>query len=218
MAKTKNALQSSAPSNSNFDFDSDLELKSNSNSNDHRENEINTNIKARHSDENLSIAPGQSLPCPVNERLRKRSIVSSLQGGSSEGEDEFLFIRMRKHIKSHWKKIMEHNPNGTSIFKSPQPATSNAQISRNNSINSTTLTVEPTVSSAALFEQTEISSAIKSALLLPSFSCKRDDEGRPIVPFISSFLQVSRVLYFYYKIITNPHPPSLLDFGGIGGK
>lgn len=153
------------------------------------------NIKTKNSDENLTI--------PI-EKTRKRSLVSLPTEG--EEEDEFLFSRLKKQIKGHWDKIIERYPNG-GLFLRPHRThnTTDQEITRNDSVrttqtNSSTSTTA-SASAIANFEQNFLSSAIKSVLLLPAFSCKRDDEGRRGVPFISSLLQVNHVFKF---ILNNP--------------
>lgn len=152
--------------------------------------EILTNVKAKISDENLinTVEP---------DKMKKRSLVSLPTEG--EEEDEFLFIRLRKQIKGHWDKIME---NGTLFFRPHHTTHSNIAVAGENEIirtdsmktnnsTTTTSTIASTASSAiAPAENNLFSSSIKSIFLLPAFSCNRDDEGRKIVPFISSLLQV----------------------------
>ena len=165
-----------------------------------------SNLKAKTSDVNLSIDPSEKdkdIPeLSLNSgKQRKRSMVSL----PSEGEEEeFMFSRLKKQIKSHWAKIRETYPNNSMLFKTSvtkeekesetkeeEPdSTCTSNVNRSESINGSTSTLV-SLSSIASVEQQLISCAIKSAFLLPNFSCKRDDEGRRCVPFISSLLQVS---------------------------
>jgi len=147
--------------------------------------EILMNLKAKNSDENLTTAVEP-------DKIKKRPMVSLPTEG--EEEDEFLFIRLRKQIKGHWDKIIE---NGTLFFRphhSMQHNNGETDIIRtdSNKTNASTTTIASTTSSSiiAQVENNLLSSSIKSVLLLPAFSCNRDDEGRKIVPFISSLLQV----------------------------
>lgn len=157
--------------------------KTTTNASEAQNDEIYKNLKEKNSQENLSTV-GSS------EKMRKRSMLSIPTEG--EEEDEFLFIRLRKQIKGHWDKIMERHPNGNLFFRpvndnkteeSEEVSTSVPSIQSNETPISITSTLAPV-------EQNFLGAAIKSSLLLPAFSCKRDDEGRKIVPFISSLLQV----------------------------
>lgn len=154
------------------------------------------NLKAKNSDEKLNL-PSESEPeTTINvETMKKRSLVSLPGGAESEEEDEFLFIRLRKQIKSHWNKIMEHTSNGTNFFRSPQPQPE-ASITRtsSNSNTNTSTTSSITTGNSQADPMALLNSAIKSAFLIPALSCKRDDEGRRPVPFLSSLLQVNSKL------------------------
>jgi hypothetical protein len=117
-----------------------------------------------------------------------------------EDDDEFLFIRLRKHIKTHWDKIMERYPNNGAFFR-PFNRPTEATVDGGTSIKSHSSTVEEeNLSQASLLihenEHNLLASTIKSLLLLPSFTCKRDDEGRRNVPLISSLLQVAGFCIF----------------------
>ena len=135
-----------------------------------------------------------------------------------EEEDEFMFSRLKKQIKSHWNKIKESYPNSSMLFRTPtlkesteseieevQPETTTLRANRSESIksslsSSTAASSLTSNSSIVNVEQHLISSALKSAFLLPIFSCKRDDEGRRGVPFISSLLQVVTLICLYLTI------------------
>lgn len=161
------------------------------------------NLKAKSSDDNLSIDPSDASE-KENEvsaesltlgTQRKRSLVSL----PSEGEeDEFLFSRLTKQIKGHWSKIMENYPNTSMLFRTSTTEKSDNETKEQNGIskvNRTDSITTSTSASTAIIEPQLISSAIKSVFLLPNFSCKRDDEGRRSVPFISSLLQVTKSIY-----------------------
>jgi hypothetical protein len=158
-----------------------------------------TNLKAKNSDENLMTTSVIVEP----EKIKKRSMISLPTEG--EEEDEFLFIRLRKQIKGHWDKIME---NGNMLFR-PQHNSHNShdtEINRSDSVKTTTTVTSTSTSSSATtkspVENNFFSSSIKSVLLLPAFSCNRDDEGRKVVPFISSLLQVKTLsLRFIFSIL-----------------
>lgn len=160
--------------------------------------EIGTNLKAKNSDENLST------PQENTETMRKRSLVS-LPTEDGE-EDEFLFIRLRKQIKGHWDKIME---NGIIFRPRHHESTSNntqnnhpSEITRIDSVRTeSSVATTSTTSTIGLVEQSLLSSTIKSVLLLPAFSCKRDDEDRRVVPFISSLLRVNAKEHVFILII-----------------
>lgn len=135
-------------------------------------------------------------------KQRKRSMVSLPSEG--EEEDEFLFIRLKKQIKNHWTKIMVNYPHSSMFFKTPtlknvvaneskaeNHELSSSPVKSSVSFSATISSLTSNSSSIAKFEPKLLSYAIKSAFLLPSFSCKRDDEGRRCVPFISSLLQVT---------------------------
>lgn len=154
--------------------------------------ELMKNLKAKNSDENLTSTTSAVAIEP--EKIRKRSMVSLPTEG--EEEDEFLFIRLRKQIKGHWDKIME---NGNMFFRPQHNNQSTAtahetEINRTDSVKTTTTatstSTSPSTTTNAPVENNLISSSIKSVFLLPAFSCNRDDEGRKVVPFISSLLQV----------------------------
>lgn len=159
-----------------------------------------SNLKAKTSDENLILPPSETeseQTLKAHEKVKKRSLVS-LSGDENEEDDDFMFMRLKKQIKNHWDKLLVHYPNTSSLFKSPQPqhdqpVTTTVAVARNNSI-STTNSSSTTKSAAIHQEPCLLSSAIKSALLLPGFSCKRDDEGHRTVPFISSLLEVHYTL------------------------
>lgn len=154
--------------------------------------------------ENLSVdlSEKDTVDPPIElGKQRKRSMVSLPSEG--EEEDEFLFIRLKKQIKNHWTKIMENYPHSSMFFKTPTLKNFVANESKAENLELSSSPVKSSVSfsattssltsnsSFAKFEPKLLSYAIKSAFLLPSFSCKRDDEGRRCVPFISSLLQVT---------------------------
>lgn len=149
-------------------------------------------LKSKISDDNLSTPVDNEvgpIDGPSFERTRKRSLVSLPGGEESEGEDEFLFIRLRKQFKRHWNKIIEQYPNGSSLFRSPLSHNNDSELARTASVQTSSTT--SSLASSVAKEQSLLSSAIKSSFLLPAFSCKMDDEGRRSVPFISSLLQVN---------------------------
>ncbi len=172
------------------------------NSSSQSSNQTLPDLKAKNSDDNLNLTNEPESETPSSHiKIKKRSLVS-LPGEESEEEDEFLFIRLKKHIKNHWDKLMEHYPNGNIFFKSPQIQTDQI-IARN--ISTSTNSSASTKSAAIHYQPSLLSSAIKSTLLLPGFSCKRDDEGHRTVPFISSLLEVNentkkiRILTFCFR-------------------
>lgn len=162
---------------------------------DQKSEELMKNLKAKNSDENLTSTTTAVAIEP--EKIRKRSMVSLPTEG--EEDDEFLFIRLRKQIKGHWDKIME---NGNMFFRPHHnnqntAAAHETEINRTDSVKTTTTTTSTNTSSSSTTTNTPvennlISSSIKSVFLLPAFSCNRDDEGRKVVPFISSLLQVNQ--------------------------
>ena len=178
-------------------------------------------VKSHNSDENLTSSPNSlnEQKQEEEEALDSLSDSSSMEKGlkkrplnevsddekSSETEhennnvnqveedddDEFLFIRLRKQIKTHWNKIIEAYPNNALFFR-PKPAvavTNDLQSLASENISQASLLVHETGHGLR-------SSANKSLFLLPSFSCKRDDEGRRTVPLISSLLQVQIIAIF----------------------
>ena len=167
--------------------------------------ELNTsNVKLRNSDLNLATDPSEKdvveIPLETGKQ-RKRSVLSLPSEG--EEEEEYLFSRLKKQIKSHWTKIVENYPHNSMFFKTPrqeeneisndQPEPLNAMKSSS----SISTTNSPVISNSSLVnvERYLLSSAIKSVFLLPNFSSKRDDEGRRCVPFISSLLQVTLFVF-----------------------
>lgn len=159
--------------------------------------QILSNLKAKNSNENLGPEMAQEAESQI-ENMRKRSLESSSAGAveNVEEEDEYMFIRLKKHIKGHWNKIIEKYPNGKFFFKPKTPPstaieieiepTSQVEVTRSDSV-----TTNQTATSTTLYDHNLFSSAVKSVMLLSAFSLKKDDEGRKPVPFISSILQVS---------------------------
>lgn len=163
-------------------------------------NEPNINIIK---DVNLSkqIGPETEVSLSVNnvtqqkaeKRTRKMSVISipAEVEGEDEVDDEFLFIRLKKQIRNHWKKITEHYPNGKIFFRpnlSTESMISEAQTGPINSQLSEALGLNQNVNMNDL--DLLIGGLFKSIILLPVYACKRDDEGRRTVPLISSLLQV----------------------------
>lgn len=150
-----------------------------------------SNVKAKLSDENLSLEK-DILDSPIDVgKQRKRSVVSLPSEG--EEEDEFMFSQLKKQIKSHWNKIMENYPNSSMFFRTP---TLKAEAINEEKSEKDGTAISHTTSSSISsvdFEQNLLGSAMKSVFLLPNFSCKRDDNGRRCVPFISSLLQVTKI-------------------------
>lgn len=157
---------------------------------------ILSNLKAKNSEENLSPQIAHDAEIQV-EKMRKRSLGSLPTGESEEEEDEYMFIRLKKHIKGHWDKIMERYPNGKLFFKpaitTPTIEPPPDEVSRSDSVR--THQTDSSATSTTLFDHNLLSSAIKSVMLLPAFSLKKDDEGRRPVPFISSILQVHDIVF-----------------------
>ena len=166
------------------------------------------NLKARVSDENLNnsveqVSEDEKAPVELRsfDNQRKRSLVSLSE--EVESEEQFLFLRLRKQIKSHWNKLVERYPNGNLFHRTPQAEQKtnesadpeNPEIVRTDSTRSSS----STTSTDAL--PSILSSQIKSVFLLPAFSCKRDDEGRRGVPFISCLLEVNNSITMFYIFI-----------------
>ena len=185
MKQTHTFLQSMLPKSSEYS---------------NNQNDPAPNLKAKVSDENLNVieeikedekAPEQ----PVNfQNQRKRSIVSLPE--EVESEDQFLFLRLRKQIKGHWNKLIERYPNGNLFHRTSQAEQKSAESTNSDNIEnpenpSEIVRTDSVRSSASIDDETGIvGSQVKSLFLLPAFSCKRDDEGRRVVPFISSLLEV----------------------------
>ena len=125
----------------------------------------------------------------AEKRIRKKSVISIPEvEGEDEIDDEFLFIRLRKQIRNHWKKITKNYPNGKVFFR-PNLSTESISISQ---AQLPTESTEPSIGNKNLnSNELLIGGIFKSVILLPAYACKRDDEGRRTVPLISSLLQVN---------------------------